>query len=240
MKKILAIALSALMALSLAAAFAAEAAVPYVSVSADAKVLVDPDICYISLGVTTTDSTAAKASAANGKKMDGVIKAIKALGVADKDLSTSSLSVYPEYDYSEGKTPKLTGYRVSNTIAITVRDLAKVGTIVDTGLNAGATDLNNVQFDLEETDAYYIQALAAATKKLSAKANAIAGALGRKVGNLLSVSESGASYTPVYSDVRVTANAQNAAFALADGVGSTISAGKITVSASVSATYELN
>lgn len=221
-------------AASAAPALAASASTS-VSAVGNAEITADPDIAYVTLGVRVTKSTVKSAQDENTKLMNAVINSAKKAGVEEKDIQTNNISVYPSYDYSSS-AQKVIGYDVSNSVSITIRDLDKVGSIVDGALAAGANTVNGLIFDLEDKDPVYNKALAQATKKASSKAKVMAEAAGLKVGGIESIIESGASVqmnragSSYYYDV-VVDEATSSSF------GGSIQAGQVTVSANVTVTY---
>jgi len=239
MKRTLAVALSLVLALAFApTAFAATTdGVPTVSVSASASMTVAPDIAYVSLGVQTVNKSSKTARQENTKLMTAVQTAIKNAGVADKDVQTSGLSMYANYSYDNNGNRKFTGYTVTNTLTITVRDLDKLGDIVDAAVNAGANQFNSVTFDLEDEEEYYTKVLSEATKKAQKRATAMATASGMTLGSVVSLSASDSDYSPYRYYPTVSAVAETAADEAS--IGSTISTGSVTVSASVSAVYSM-
>src|SRR5256714_162456 len=148
---------------ALAAALASSAVAPHsalaidpaapkehmISVSGTGRVLAAPDIADLRLGVTVTRTTVKDARNVAAGQMNRVIAALKKLGIADKDLQTSGLSLQPNYAYSNGGNPRLTGYTLTNGVSVTVRDLDKLGDAIHDGLAAGATTLDGVSFRLD-------------------------------------------------------------------------------------------
>lgn len=240
MKRILTVALSALMVVALATtAFAATAAAPTVTVSATAKIAVEPDIAYVSLGVRTENASSKTAKQKNTDTMTKVLNALKKAGVDEKDIQTSSLSMYTNYSWDNNGNRKINGYTVSNTVTITVRNLDKVGDIVDAAMNAGANQFDNVSFAVEDEEAYYVKVLAEATKKAKKRAAAIASASGMTLDSAVSLSSTGASYDPYryYAD-----NVAAADMEMSDegaSIGSTITSGQVTVTATINAVYNM-
>ena len=240
MKRILAVALSAMMVVLMAvtAIAATAAAGPVVTVSATATISVEPDIAYVSLGVRTENASSKTAKQQNTDTMNKVLNAVKKAGVAEKDVQTSSLSMYTNYTWDKDGNRKINGYTVSNNITITVRNLDKVGDIVDAAMNAGANQFNSVSFAVEDEEECYIQVLGEATKKAQKRANAIAKASGMSLGSPVSFSTTGTSYEPYryYMD-----NAADMVAAEAEGasIGSTISSGQVTVTATITAVYNM-
>ena len=171
-----------------------------ISVSGTGRVVITPDIADLRLGVTVTKNTVKAAREANAAAMTKVIAALKALGIADKDIQTSGLSLQPVYDYSSNANPpKLTGYMLTNGVAVTVRDLDKIGDAVDDALTAGATSLDGVSFRVEDPSRAEEQARKAAMTTARAHADTLAASAGVRISGVASISEtSGPTPFPIY------------------------------------------
>jgi hypothetical protein len=163
-----------------------------ITVTGYAEVKAKPDVAYVSLGVSTENKDAGRAAQENAGRTDAVIAALAKSGVAKPDIETQHYSVQPNYDYKKSPAT-LVGYTVSNIVRVTVRDLTKVGTTIDAALAAGANNVQGVQFSLEKSEQVKQQALVEAVKNAEAKAKLIADAIGRRLGHVVSVAESGAS-----------------------------------------------
>jgi uncharacterized protein YggE len=210
-----------------------------IHVSGSGKAVAVPDIAFFSAGVVTTDKTAAAASRLNAEAMDRVIKALKAMGIEDKDIKTQTVSVWPEYDYgyrdgSGREMPLIIGYRAENTVSVTLRDISMAGEAIDAVVNAGSNQVYGLSYSFsdEKRDALYASALEAAVLDGTRKAGVIADAIGAEKITPISVSESGGYYPPVY---RVMAEA-----AAKDGstVPTPVSPGELEVQASVSMSFD--
>lgn len=162
-----------------------------VSASADAKRV--PDVASLSTGVVTQATDANAAMRANAVQMDKVMKAIRAAGIAERDIQTSGINLNPQYNYRDNAPPTITGYQASNTVSITVRDLAKLGKVLDTLVEQGANQVNGPSFEVDKPDEAYDEARVGALKKAQARANTYADALGLKVRRIVSISEGGSS-----------------------------------------------
>lgn len=161
------------------------------SVSGTGTVSVKPDVADVTVGVTTQRDTAGDAAADAAKVMDAVITAIKALGIAEDDIQTTSLSLSPVYDYD--RTPyRLVGYTANNLVTVTVRDITQTGPVIDAATGAGATDVNGITFRLADQAAAETQAREQAVKAARAKADTIATAAGTEITGISSISETGA------------------------------------------------
>ena len=146
-----------------------------------AELKVKPDIARLTVSVTTQAAQQAAAAQDNARRTTTLLAALKAAGVAEKDIQTQSYNVQPQYDYKPSP-PVLTGFQATNSIEVTVRDLSKAGMIVDKATQSGATDVSGLSFDLADRTAAERQALALAVKDARAKADAMAQAAGVGVG----------------------------------------------------------
>jgi uncharacterized protein YggE len=192
-----------------------------------------PDMATIGLGVTTQARTAAEAMQANATQMAQVMAALKKAGIAAKDIQTSGLNLNPQYVYEQNVPPRLTGYQVSNQVAVIVHDLARLGAAVDATVNAGANQVNGISFGLNDPTATENAAREAAVKALQAKADLYAKATGYHVGRLVSLSEGG-GYTPGPPMPMVMAQMKRESMA-----DTSVSPGELKVRIDVSGLYEL-
>ena len=183
-----------LLALALAVVLAAVPEQPRrtLAVTGTAEVSVKPDICYISFGVENLHKKSAReAYRSNAQAMNAVSAAVKAVGIEPKDLQTSSFSVAPQYRYEDATHPRVfDGYRVYQSLDVNVRDLDKASAVLDAGMDAGATQVNNVTFAVENPKKYTADARVEAVKAAQAKAQTMANLTGVKLGKPISISES--------------------------------------------------
>ncbi len=200
-----------------------------VSVSATGTIKVMPDIAYVTAGVVTQNKKSGNAQSDNSEAMNAVYAALKAAGLTEDDIDTIGYSVYPMYDYSEGGNGRITAYEVTNTVRISVRELARVGEIIDIAAEAGANTDFSIQFTLEDEDAYYNDALTKAMEEAKGKADTLATAGKFSISGVLQVSEGGYSYAPMYE------------YAAAESVKADsmtpVSAGELEVAANVTVVY---
>jgi uncharacterized protein len=169
-----------------------------------------PDVAVISSGVVTNAADAAGAMQENATRMSRVIAALKKAGVADKDVSTSSISLSPQYRYIENQAPVIVGYQASNQVTIRFRDIAKSGTILDALVKQGANQINGPSMMLDKPEAAQDEARIEAIKAARSRAELYAVATGMKVKRIVSISESeGYSGGPV--PVMVTSRMADAA-----------------------------
>jgi uncharacterized protein YggE len=166
-----------------------------ITVSAAGKVTVVPDVARVTLGVTITKSTVKDARATAAGAMTKIIASVKKLGVADADIQTVGLSLYPQY--GTGSRPKIVGYTISNQLQITIRDLDTTGDIVDAATASGATDVNGISFELADPAKAMNDARASAVTAAQASAQAMATAGHVTLGSVVSISDTNPA-TPVY------------------------------------------
>jgi uncharacterized protein len=203
-----------------------------ISVTGTGRVVISPDVADLRLGVNINRSTVKAARQAAAAAMTKVLAALKKLGIADKDLQTSILSLQPTYDYSNGSNPpRLTGYQLTNVVSVTVRDLDKVGDAIDDALAAGATTLDGVSFRVEDPAKAETQAREAAMAQAKAKAETLAKAAGISIGGVASISETASPIPyPMYYAGREAA-------AVDKSVATPVETGTNEVSVTVAVTY---
>ncbi len=217
-----------------------------VQVSGAAVVNVIPDRALIQLGVQSNGSTPDATQLANVQEMQRVIAAVRAVGVDAKDIATDYYIVYPVYDDYSSLVIK--GYRIDNTVSITLRDVNLADDVILAALRVGANEVQDVQFYTSELRKFRDQARSLAMQAASEKAAALADTAGAKTGCLISVSESSSyQYYGSWRGGRATAiwaqnTIQNVASAQGEpflGEDSPITLGQIAIRAEVSASYSL-
>ena len=191
-----------------------------------------PDIAMISLGVQVEAETASLAMSQQTTKMNGVFAAVKAAGVADRDMQTSNLSLNPVYDYPNNQKPRLRGYQASNQITIRVRDLKNLGKTLDAVVKGGGNTINGVSFSIDKPESYQNEARIAAIKDAAAKAELYASAVGYKVKRIVTVSEQDYYPRPVPMMARMQVN-QDAA------ESTPVAAGEVSLEQTVNVVFEL-
>ena len=224
--------------LSIGAACMAYAAEGEINVNGTGVVQAAPDTADISLEIGTDGKTAQAAQKENNRITTAVTKAMTDLNVRKDDIVTAYTSVYPTYRYNDetGKRT-LTGYHAETYLQVKTKDVNNTGKYIDAALKAGASGTNGVSFSIADQSKYYGQALQAAVKNAETSATAIAQAYGKPLGAVKNVSEVSRNY--YYLDTNAKSNSLAATEdAMADsGLGTTISYGKIEITANISVTY---
>ena len=200
-------------------------------VSGEGRAEAIPDMASLRLGVVTEAEVAGEAIAANSEAMAQVLDRLTGLGIADRDLQTSSFSVSPRYsDSSNGGRREIVGYAVSNLLTVRVRDLGRLGEVMDAVAQDGANRFDGLSFGLQDPDKALEQARLLAVADGRAKAELFAEAAAVSLGELLTLSEAGATPRPL--------SMARAEMAM-DSAPVPIAQGEIEVSASVTLTYAI-
>ncbi len=183
-----------------APALAQTAAPPAISVTGEATVSVAPDQAQIDGGVTSDAKTAREASEANNAAMGKVLLALKGAGIDEKDYQTSRLSLQPQFAANYKPSDRASGivsFRASNRVTVRVRDVAKVASIIDVLVGAGANEIGGINFTVTQASKHLDEARDKAIADARRKAEIYAKAAGVTLGDPISISEEGAP-TPMF------------------------------------------
>lgn len=206
-----------------------------ITVQGHGEVKSRPDMAIVTTGVMSEAPTAQEALTKNNVAMTAVINALKNAGVAEDDIQTSNFSVspvYPPYQPNQTTPPRISGYQVSNQVTAQVKQLAKLGPILDTLVRAGSNQIHGIAFDIDEPKPVLDEARKKAVADARAKAELYASAAGVALGRVVQISESGGIIHPPPMPVaRYKAEMADASVPVA--------AGQQTVTSSVSITYEI-
>jgi uncharacterized protein len=176
---------------------------PTISVSGEGTVSVPPDLAVVDGGVTTDAKTAREAAEANNAAMAKVLAALKSAGIAEKDMQTSRLSLFPQYAQQTRPNPNpgpnvISGYRASNRVTIRVRDVTKVAATIDALVASGANEVGGINFMVTKASQLLDDARSEAVADARRKAEIYAKAAGVKLGAPISISEdSGSAPAPM-------------------------------------------
>lgn len=202
-----------------------EAALPEtVSVTGTGKATLIPDRYTFSVGVQTVAMTVDDAVRENNQKTADVIAALKKAGATEKEIRTTNFSIWPQQDYSNGKTPRITGYQVSNNVVVTRDKVGDAGKLLQAAIGAGVNVASGLSFEVSNPARGRDEGLRAAFADAKSKASVLAQAAGRSLGRVLSLTEGGAAQAPppymramaakaeAQSDVPVEAGTQELSF----------------------------
>ena len=188
------------------------------------------DVARATFVAEGTRETATDARAAAADTAAAVIDALAGAGVARADLRTAGLDVQPSWEH-DGSRSIRTGFTVTNRIAAVIRDLERVGAVLDAGLGAGATGLDGVAFDLADSSADSTEARRRAVRDARSRAETIAEASANKLGALVAIAEGAPPPVPLPRQ-RMIALA-------ADAAATPVMPGSVEVTATVTAEWEL-
>lgn len=159
-----------------------------ISISGEGKVTVEPNIASVEVGLVTDKKDVAVAQKENTEKMNVLIAGIKALGIADADLQTSQYQIYPNYDYTDGKTT-LSGYTVAQSVTVKIRDLSKISAVLAKTGESGANQVSGLQFTIDDPASLQDQARDKALTQAEEKARKLAQSLGVSLVRVVSFNE---------------------------------------------------
>ena len=158
-----------------------------INITGQASRSVAPNYAILTLGITSQNTNINAAKSNNDRIMSNLISQLANLGVAKKDIYTSSISINPTSDYQDGKRIN-TGYNVSNHVTVKINNLDNVGKVVDAAVSAGANDINNLSFQNDVSQQLSDSLTTKAIQNGRHKAEVIAAALGRTLGPVKTVS----------------------------------------------------
>ena len=203
---------------------------PHITVSGEGTASVAPDLAVIRSGVTTQGKSAREASAANSTAMAKVLEALKAGGIAERDLQTSHFSIRPVYAARRDGDNRITGFQASNQISVKVREIAKLAAVLDQMIAAGANDISGIHFTVSKRSKLLDQARIDAVADARRKAELLAKAAGAQLGRATAIVENGGGGRPEPVS-RMTMQAADASVPVA--------VGEQTLRVHVNVTFEL-
>lgn len=207
-----------------------------ISISGEGKVTAIPDIATVEVGVVTEKSDVVAAQKENTNKVNGLLKKVKDLEIAEKDIQTTNYQIYPQYDYTKDGQ-HLRGYQVSQSVSIKIRDLSKIGALLAAVGEAGANQVSGVSFTIDDPEALKQQAREKALDNARVKAKSLADHAGVKLGRIVSFSEGSASPPPMPYYAR--AEAMGMGGASDASVAPPVAAGSLDIVVDVNVSYEI-
>jgi uncharacterized protein YggE len=196
------------------------------------EVKAKPDMAHITIGVTSEGATAREAQRATTQAIQKVMAALKSAGIAEKDIQTSNFSVSARYGDETEVRQQVIGYTVSNNVDTTVRELPKLGAILDDVVSQGSNQIGGIAFDIAERDSLEDEARKRAVADARRKAEIYAAAAGVKLGRVMALTETGGAPPPVPMVGRAMMKAEAAPVPVAEG--------EQTVAVDVSVAWEID
>lgn len=203
-----------------------------ITVTGSAAMSLKADYARVSVGVSTEATTVDAASQENNVLIHAVIDALKAAGIAEADIVTSSYSVHAQYDYSSftGKET-MSGYKVTNQLSVIIRDMEHIGATLDKATAAGANNIYNIEFLSTRADEAQDEAITYAVQDAMRRAKLLATAAGLELGGIVSISDSTSGW---FTASRTYASAMDT-----EAASNVILPDDASVSASVTMIFEL-
>jgi hypothetical protein len=206
-----------------------------ITVSADGKVTTKPDIALIDLSVVSQSKSVKAVTQDGNVKMGLVIDAVKKLGIDSKDITSTQYNLYPNYVYPLNAPSKIDGYNLTQDIEVKIRDLNIVDDVLDAGITAGANQVGQLTFDIDDPSAIQAQAREKAFTAAKEKAQEMAKAAGVSLGRVVTFSEDSGVQPPVF--VNYTMKAMDSAGAAVPAPS--IEPGSKEMDLTISVTYEI-
>jgi uncharacterized protein YggE len=200
-----------------------------ISVTATGSVVAEPDLAHISAGVVVEADTAKEALARNSTLMTKLLDGLKALGIAAKDIQTTAVNVEPRYTQAkDGRPATISGYRVVNQVRLTVREVKRLGEVLDAAIALGANQVHGISFDVTKAESLKDEARKQAIANAKQRAELYATAAGVQLGPVMQIAESvsesprpvfatravGAAPVPIEAGTRVLTVEINVTYAL--------------------------
>ena len=229
MRKFFSVLLAVLLILALPSMAMAET---IITVSGTGETFVPADVAVISLGVSARDKEVLVAQAKVNESIAAIKEALIAAGVAEENINTDYINIYPIYNYN-ADMEELAAYNANSTLAVKVTKIGEVGKMIDTAFEAGANNLNGIEFSASDTSEAKAKALELAVEDAISKAEILAGAAGMKIAGINSIQEGG-----VYSyDRGVGYITKNMEASMDAAAGTVVQSAKLAVTASITVIF---
>ena len=205
-------------------------AAPTITVDGRGKVTASPNIASVQVGLLSEGTDVATIQEENSAKMNALLAELRRLGIADADMQTANYSIFPKYDYTDGKSV-LSGYQVSQNVTVKVRDISKLSDIFGAAGRLGANQVSGPTFNIEDEEALRAQARTEAIEAAAAKLVELSRQLGVRPVRFVSFSESSGSQPPMFAEMR--------SLGVGGGGAPEIQPGQLDVEVNVSITFEV-
>jgi len=202
-----------------------------ISVKGEGKIYTKPDVALINLSVVSEGKKVKDTQNQNTQKVNKTIEFLKDFGIKEKDIKTANYNLYPRYNYEE-KTPRIIGYRLTQALEIKIRDLNKIGEILEKTVSIGVNQVSSLHFQVDKDKELKEDARNLAIEDAKKKAKKLASQLGIKLIKISGYNET-SSTPPIYRNLE-----------LAKGMGGgevpQIQVGESEILVNVVLTYEIN
>lgn len=182
----------------------------WINVTGHGEVSASPDLAILRLGVLTTAKSAKLSTELNNQAILRIFEVLKQKGISQDDYETERFQLSPQRQYRKGLPPLITGYQVSNFLVIQIRDLDRVGEIMQSTIDAGGNNFESLTFRVEDDQEYLEQARVQAMEDALEKAETLAGTLNSIVGPPITIQEAAGHYRPMQERRMMQADAMMA------------------------------
>jgi uncharacterized protein len=211
-----------------------------ITIEGRGEVMAAPDTALVTSGVTTQAATAREALDANSEAMTELLQTLKEAGIESRDIQTSGFSVNPNYVYTDARDkngytlpPRINGYQVFNTVTIRVRDLDRLGAVLDQAVTVGANTVNGISFSVSDPSSLLDDARRQAFADARRKAELYAEVAELELGSIRAIRESAQHGMPPQP------YPQSAMFDRAEAASVPVEAGELAFPVVVSVTWDL-
>ncbi len=219
-----------------------------ISFSAEGKVLAKPDIAKIIFNVINQGEKAETVQKENNEKMQKVMAFVKEQKVSEDDIKTIRYSLSPQYDYdwcredqmdsySRSCPPKIVGYQLDQAVEVKIRDFDKINSIIGGLSEKGANKISNVNFEIDDAEAYRNEARIQALNKIEQRAQLLSRKTSIRLGKIINISE-GSSIYPIYRDTKIETMSADSSGEMPAPIAP-IESGIEEISITLNVTYEL-
>lgn len=167
-----------------------------ISVTGEGRIRTAPDRATFSAGVESMAPTADEAVRQNNAKVAQVLAALKAAGAADREIKTTSFSLFPQQEYVENRRPRIIGYQAVNQVTVTRDDISSIGKFLQVAVDAGANNVSGLMLTVRDPQKGRAEGLRMAMEDAKAKATQLATIAGRRLGRVLAITEGAGVYPP--------------------------------------------
>jgi uncharacterized protein YggE len=203
-----------------------------ITFSGEGKISTKPDTAFVDFSVVTQGTKISDVQSANTEKMNKVTEFLKGYGIEDKDIKTTNYNLYPQYNYENYRVPQIIGYQITQTLSIKIKNLEKVGEIMEKVVALGINQVNSLYFGVEDDEQLKEQARDLAIADAKEKAETLALQLGIRLGRLKGFSETVSGYpVPIYDAAK--------AYGMGGGNAPEIQTGESEIVIDVMLTYEM-
>lgn len=213
--------------------------VPKITVAASSTVRLVPDKATVSFGVTTQEKTAQEAQDANSKAVNNVIEVLTERGIDEKSIRTNSYNIYPQYDWKNGEQ-RLIGYSVTTSMSVQDQEIDEVGSLISACVSAGINRVDSVTFLCSGYEEAYSQALSNAIAETKKKAETLANAAGKKLGDPITITEGWQDTSAKYGRNVANVSYDDEAEAEEAPAAPSFQPGETEINASVTVVYEMH